>query len=118
MAGLADDLPAARVDVDPYDATLADELQPVTGRPGIEFRAEIVEAAHLGHDATLDDGKAHDPALLQRLQRGILLAALLGRGAGPRESREGRGGGKKEGDTQCHYLHTHVGFGVGIGVRL
>ena len=110
---MADDLAGARVDIDPDDLPAANEPQPVKRRRRIELGTEIVEAAHAGDDPRLDGSKRHDPALLERPESGVLLAA------GPAPFRWRRGGGQaKGGGGKKKITHYHVHHAGGIRVRL
>ena len=84
------------LDVDPDDPAPAHELQAVS--TAIEFRPEIVGAAHERHDSALNHRQRHGAALAGRFERTVLIARTLGRGGA------GGGNGRKEEDDGTHIV--------------
>src|SRR6478735_6082557 len=73
IARTTDDLPRARIDIDPDDRSVAHELETIGRSSRIEFRTEIVCAGHARHDAAFDIAQSHCLPLAQCGQRSVLI---------------------------------------------
>src|SRR4030095_1483618 len=96
--GTIENAPGRRVDVDPDHVAVAHEFQAIG--VAAEFRAKIVGAAHVRHDAALDLRQGHRTADPGRLERTILVPRPVGPGR-----RSGQAGGNstaKKGTKQAH----------------
>src|SRR5262249_42379493 len=106
VAGAADDT-ALAVDIDPDHATVLHELH-ARSAAAVQFRAEIIGAAHERQDFALELRERHRPALLRVLESTVGIAGVRIRKRWC-AAYAGHNGGDEEKDTAHGQIRDSLG---------